>query len=188
MDLVKKAKQHWFVGILGIAILCISATWVVAWEIFDKLREYDIKKIEDLKSKITSLENELTLCRENLEKCLDNMPKGRILLPQEGEAVPMEFSVEVEIIQYTPGRHYYLVNEVHGLYWPKFEINPNQEDRIITGQIVEAGKPPRGIFYLVLIEVDEDDHQRLREYFKGKTHPGIKLSAKILHRIKLKLK
>jgi len=191
MDLVEKAKKHWFVGIISIAVLCIGITWVVAVEILVKPRDFIIeqneKKISEHEKEKESLNDELALCQENLARCLV-ISNGRIILPREGEAVPMEFSFEVEITQYNPGSHYYLVNEVYGLYWPKFEINPNQQDRKITGQIVEAGNPPGGIFHLVLIEVNVQEDQVLRNWFKGKTHLGIQRIGNALHRIQLRLR
>jgi hypothetical protein len=190
MDLVEKAKKHWFVGIISIAVLCISITWIVAVELLVKPRDFIIeqneKKISEHENEKKSLEDKLALCQENLARCLV-ISNGRIILPREGEAVLMEFSFEVEINQYNPGSHYYLVNEVHGLYWPKFKINPNQQDRRITGQIVEAGNPPGGIFHLVLIEVNVQEDQVLRNWFRGETHPGIQRIGNALHRIQLRL-
>lgn len=194
MDLVEKAKKHWFVGVISIAVLCISITWGVAVEILVKPRDFIIeqneKKISELENEKKSLEEKLAICQENLEKYRNIKPiisKGRIIMPQEGEAVTMEFSFEVEITRYNPGSRYYLVNEVYGLYWPKVKINPNQRDRRITGQIVEAGNPPGGIFHLVLIEVNIQEDQELRNYFRGETHPGIQRIGNILHRIQLKV-
>jgi hypothetical protein len=194
MDLVEKAKKHWFVGIISIAVLCIGITWVVAVEILVKPRDFIIeqkeKKITELEKVITghekekkSLEDKLDLCREKLARCSN----GRIILPREGEVVPMEFSFEVEINAYNPKKRYYLVNEVNEQYWPKIEINPTTNGRKIVGQIVEAGNPPGGIFHLVLIEVNVQEDQELRNYFKGETHPGIQRIGNVLHRIQLKV-
>jgi len=192
MDIVEKAKKHWFVGIISITVLCISITWIVAIEILVKPRDFIIeqkeKKISEHENEKKSLENKLSTCQRELVRCLGDKPSnGRIILPREGEAVPMEFSFEVEINQYNPGSHYYLVNEVYGLYWPKFKINPNQQDRRITGQIVEAGNPPGGIFHLVLIEVNVQEDQVLRNWFRGETHLGIQRIGNALHRIQLRL-
>ena len=195
MDLVEKTKKHWFFGVVSIAVVCTGFAWIVAWELFVKPREYTLeqneKKINELKERISELKDKLDSCKNELKKCRDcrdGKSRGRIVLPREGEAVTMEFSFEVEILRSTPECHYYLVNEVGGLYWPKYEINPGPNDGKIIGQIIEAGNPPGGRFHLVLIEVNENGHQKLREWFKGKNHFGIQRIGNILHRIELRIK
>jgi hypothetical protein len=191
MDLVEKARKHWFVGIISIAIICISIAWVVAIELLVKPRDF---KIEQQKEEITQLEDEI----EKLKKIIVETggpveivkPEGKINRPFADDDVTLEFPVEVEIIRYNPDKYYYLVNEVENLWWPKFQINPStiDEHKKICGLIVEAGNPPEGIFHLLLIEIDEDKHQEIRRWLKEKRLLGIARDGTVLHRIKLKLK
>jgi hypothetical protein len=198
MDLVEKARKHWFVGIISIAIICISITWVVAIEILVKLRDFKIEQqkeeIIQLKDKITQLEDEIKRLEEEIAGHVvppeTVKPEGKINRPFADDDVTLEFPVEVEIIRYNPNKYYYLVNEVENLWWPKFQINPSAigEHRKIYGLIVEAGNPPHGIFHLLLIEVDEDKHQEIRRWLIGDRLLGIPRDGTVLNRIRLRLK
>ena len=189
MDLVEKAKKHWFVGIISIAIICISITWVVAIELLVKPRDL---KIEQQKEEITQLKEKIKQYkRDSLGVNTEIVkPDGKINRPFANADVTLEFPVEVEIIRYNPDKYYYLVNEVGNLCWPKFQINPSSldEHRKIYGLLVEAGNPPGGIFHLLLIEVDEKEHREIRKWLIGNRLLGITIDGTVIHRIKLKLK
>ena len=185
MDLVEKARKHWLVGIISIAVICISITWVVAIEILVKPRDFSIdqqeKKIKQLEKFLP--DNYQTMNTEAV------YPQGKINRPFADDVVTLEFPVEVEIICYNPDKYYYLVNEVGNLCWPKFQINPSSmgEKRNICGLIVEAGNPPEGIFHLILIEVDEKEHWEIRKWLIGNRSLGIPIVGTVLHRIRLRL-
>jgi hypothetical protein len=160
MDLVEKARKHWFVGIISIAVVCIGITWIVAIETLVKPRDFTI---EQQKEEITQLKEKIKQYRRDRD---NDFPVGnakavklggKINRPYDGDDVTLEFPVEVEIIRYNPDKYYYLVNRVGNLCWPKFQINHSSMDehRKICGLIVEAGNPQGGIFHLLLIEVDE---------------------------------
>ena len=193
MDLVEKARKHWFVGIISISIICISITWVVAIEILVKPRDF---KIEQQKEEIIQLDEKMKRRSRDSDNDCPKVndetvkPEGKINRPFADDDVTLEFPVEVEIICYNPDKYYYLVNEVGNLCWPKFQINPSSMDehRKICGLIVEAGNPPGGIFHLLLIEVDEKEHREIRKWLIGNRSLGIPIDGTVLHKIKLKLK
>ena len=77
-------------------------------------------------------------------------PKGQIEIPVAGSEVSRHF----EVFGTLSGtcRHLWLVERIGGRYWPKEpELKPKGGKW--NGEVFEGGRPPEGIFELLLVDV-----------------------------------
>jgi len=161
------------------------------------------KQINELANRISKLEGQFQMFTDlrnefqNLQKDVSTVQTelgitppatGRIISPSQDSKVSRNFTYEVEINNPSSKKFYYLANEVSGEYWPKARVIPPSNGGRITGQINEGGNPPNGIFYIVLFEVTEKEHQQIRNWLRGPDFPGLQIDGHQIDRIKVILR
>ena len=140
-----------------------------------------------LPDKIGSIQKSIDNVKETVEK-LGPTASGLILVPQNGAVVDRIFDYKLELKYAKTEKHYYLLNQIGGMYWPKTRINLSNSLTTYQGQSNEGGNPPNGRFDVVLLEVDQSEHERILEWLSGTTFPGMQIVGTELSRVYVTLK
>lgn len=134
---------------------------------------------------------QLIECDAEITSTVGSTISGKIITPMANSRLLREFDFEVEIIHPDSQKYYYLVNEVSGSFWPKNRIYAFGDGGSYSGQSNEGGNPPNGVFYIVLFEVDKEEHQRIIKWWEvcneKQDWPGTYIDGTPLDRIKVKL-
>lgn len=101
-------------------------------------------------------------------------PKGQIEKPVTKSKVARHF----EVFGTLSGncRHLWLVQRIGEMHWPK-EPRLKPKDGKWKGEVYEGGRPPEGIFDLLLVDVSEETSRMfqtwLEEGHRTKSYPGL---------------
>jgi len=192
--------QNWIQTIVGVIILG-TLGWL-ATTVFDlssRLSSLEGQfntlmqlrsEFQDLQTKVSDAAKELESIQKKVsdvaKKIESTKPdsKGRILKPRSGATITHDFDYRVQLWKPNPNSFYYLAVQAGGKYWPKAIIEPVSDGGEAFGQINEGGSKP---FYLVLIEVNEDEHKSIQQWMQGPLYEGRPREGRELDRVRLSM-
>jgi hypothetical protein len=139
-----------------------------------------------MREEVNSLREKVIKVRKDVDTIVATTSSS-IISPTFCATVGREFSYKIEIRNPKQEKYYYLANEVSGLQWPKARLHPSSEGGVISGQSNEGGTPPEGRFYIVVFEVDQEEHKRILRWLEGPDFPGIQMDGCQLAKVELQL-
>ena len=100
----------------------------------------------------------------------DKPPKGKIEKPDSGSKVSRHFFVSGTASG--TYRHLWLTVYIGNRYWPKEpKLIPNKNGNW-KGEVHEGGKPPQGIFELLLVDVSEETSIKIQNWLEAGHRTG----------------
>jgi len=160
-------------------------------EVEKKLTELSIKvaHIEGILNTLVKF-SDFTKLKEHVDninmKVNKNIPTPSALIIQPTGKVSKKYDFIIQISNGDSSKYYYLVHRIGGQYWPKVRLYPDKQG-IAIGQSDEGGRPPGGIFYLTVFEVDKNEHQKILKWLNGKDFSGIQIDGTKLVESKVRL-
>jgi hypothetical protein len=174
-DLAGRLKEHW----LSTVVTVVIATAATTWGFFHATIETPLRdEIRRKSETISNLKSELDILRKMQNPTANSSTVGgdtsaEILMPHEGDRVSSyQFLCQVELGSPLEGKRYYLASELDGKHWPVQEIHPlphRGRIQVLTDISNMLIATPRAsyTFFILIYQVEETEHQRIQQWFKG---------------------